>query len=570
MQVLLLATDEASKPHPLTDTLAAPMIPIVNRPTMAIALEILARAGYKDILVSLYHRGGSIASFFGEGSRWGIHIDYVMQRDALGLAGAVRWAAQLLNETVLVLPADIVLDLDIEAALSAHRTSGAPITLILVAPGSRQLAHPVSIDTDGAVSAIGIDTPSERAFEFVGAFLCEPEVIGTIPTRVAQDTYEQWLPALHKLGIKIASYVSGGYWNPLDTMQHYHEAQRVFLYSAYRPESLVQQPAIAALPRVRYPSIEGHQIAPGIWIGPNHMIHPSARLAPPLCIGEGSSIGHEVELGPDVVLGPGVVVDDGATVRSSTILRKTYVGQLVNIQNRVINRTTMIDIETAESIQVVDPFLLATVTRAALSRGWSTRLFTLIAASVLILLLLPIMVPIMLLVLVSAGRIIVQSERVGQRAASRRDATDPQSFRIVQFATHHSDGSWTWCGHWLHTWQLDRLPELWNVVKGDLALVGVKPLFPSEAANLIEGWHFKRYECAAGFTGLWYVQSLPSENLEAILIADTYYAATHTWRADLSLLLRTPMAWLRQLRSQAGQPVGAHEYYGQVDNVSGT
>jgi NDP-sugar pyrophosphorylase family protein len=570
MQILLLATDEASKLLPLTDVLAAPMFPIVNRPTMAIAIEILARAGYKDILVSLYRRGGSIASFFGEGSRWGVHIDYVTQRDALGTAGAVRWAAQLLKETVLVLPADIVLDLDIEAALSAHRASGALVTLVLAPPASDQLVRPISVDADGMVSPRGRNSANEQAFEFVGAFLCEPEIVGTIPARIAQDTYEQWLPALQELDVKVSSYVSSGYWNPLNSMQRYHEAQRVFLYSAYRPEALEQQADLAALPRVRYPSIEGYQIAPGIWIGPNHMIHPSARLAPPLCIGEGSSIGHEVELGPEVILGPGVVVDDGATVRSSTIFRKTYVGQLVNIQNRVINRTTMIDVKTEESIQIVDPFLLATVTRAALSSGWPTRLFAILIASLLILLSLPVMVPIMLLVLVSAGRIIVQSERIGQRAASRRDGTHPQSFALWQLATHRADGSWSWCGRWLHAWQLDRLPELWNVVKGDLDLVGVRPLLPSEAASLIESWHFKRYECAVGFTGLWYVQSLPSENLDATLIADTYYAATHTWRGDLGLLLRTPIAWLRQLRSQPSQPVSTHEYYGQVDNVSGT
>src|SRR5581483_6671202 len=327
---------------------------------------------YKDILVSLYRRGGSIASFFGEGSRWGVHIDYVTQRDALGSAGSVRWAAQLLKETVLVLPADIVLDLDVETALSAHRASGAPITLILAPPVGGHLARPISVGDDGVISVLGNNSSTEQVFEFVGAFLCESEIVATIPARVAQDTYEQWLPALQELGIKVSSYVASGYWNPLDSMQRYNEAQRVFLYSAYRPEAIEQQADLAGLPRVRYPSIEGHQIAPGIWIGPNHMIHPSARLAPPLCIGEGSSIGHEVELGPEVILGPGVVVDDGATVRSSTIFRKTYVGQLVNIQNRVINRTTIIDVKTEESIHVVDPFLLATDTRAALSTGWST------------------------------------------------------------------------------------------------------------------------------------------------------------------------------------------------------
>ena len=68
MQVVLLATDEEAKLRPLTDAIALPMVPIVNRPIIAITIEILARAGYKRFLVSLCQRGGSVASYCGSGS----------------------------------------------------------------------------------------------------------------------------------------------------------------------------------------------------------------------------------------------------------------------------------------------------------------------------------------------------------------------------------------------------------------------------------------------------------------------------------------------------------------------
>src|SRR5215213_4803462 len=147
MHILLLATDEQPKLQLLTEALPTPLVPIVNRPVMAVAVEILARAGYKALFVSLCNRGGSIASYFGDGSRWGVQIEYLTQREGWGSAGALAWASQLLTETVLVLPADSIIDLDIDAALAFHRAHGGPATMIVHdAQAGRRAAHPVALD----------------------------------------------------------------------------------------------------------------------------------------------------------------------------------------------------------------------------------------------------------------------------------------------------------------------------------------------------------------------------------------------------------------------------------------
>jgi lipopolysaccharide/colanic/teichoic acid biosynthesis glycosyltransferase len=88
------------------------------------------------------------------------------------------------------------------------------------------------------------------------------------------------------------------------------------------------------------------------------------------------------------------------------------------------------------------------------------------------------------------------------------------------------------------------LGELWHVLKGDLGLVGVKPLSPAEAEDVTELWQQKRYDYHAGFTGLWYIQT--GAQGDEVLVADAYYAATRNWREDLRLLGQTPLAWLRR------------------------
>ncbi|MEP7187635.1 MAG: sugar transferase [Roseiflexaceae bacterium] len=303
-------------------------------------------------------------------------------------------------------------------------------------------------------------------------------------------------------------------------------------------------------------------------MGHNHIIHPSARLAAPLCIGEGCRIGYGVELGPEVVIGSSVVIDDDATIFQSTVLGRTYVGQLVNINNRVIYKTTLIDVQTSESTQVIDPFLLAE-TRVATRHGGFRRAMTVLGVFILLLVTLPLTFLIGLAVaLTSGGRVFARSPRVGSVAGMEGGQPTVRTFDLVAFRILGSNGTLSRVGRWLHRWELDRIPELWNVLKGDLELVGVKALLPEEAAALNEDWHQKRYECRPGFTGLWYIQTSAASDMDDILVADVYYAATHNWRDDLRLLWRTPAAWQHHLRAQRWRNSKDNDLSGQIDNLT--
>lgn len=569
MQILLLATGEEPKLEPLSSTIAPPLIPVVNRPVMAIMIEFLARAGYKQLLVSLHQQGGSIAAYFGTGRRWGVKLDYITQREAWGNAGALRWAGQLIHETVLVLPADIIFDLDLEAALAAHQAHGGPLTLVVKRDLQGSATLPVGTNMFGLVSEPGGEPSIRQPEAFTGAFFCEPRLLQYIPSRTQFDLYSQFLPALLAAGEPVHTYRPEGYWNPLSTFQLYHEAQRVFLYSAYRPDSIAQLPDIALLPRVRYPAIDGNQIAPGIWVAPNHLIHPSARLAPPICIGEGSRIGYGVELGPEVVIDSGVVIDDEATIERSTILGRSYIGHLVNLRNRVVAQSIMIDIDTSDSIEVVDDFLLSSVTSGLLPKNPVPHLLDRMIAILLLILALPAMLLIATLIAIgSGGKILKRLPRIGQRATAWQ-APEPQQFDLLGFYTQREDGTWYPLARWLHRLELDRLPELWNIIRGDLTLVGVKPLAPAEATYLQEAWQQKHNEYPPGFTGLWYVQTAWHSTLDDVLVADAYYAATRTWQNDFTILLRTPLVWLQRLRPHALQHLDAQEYYGRIDKLNG-
>ena len=83
-------------------------------------------------------------------------------------------------------------------------------------------------------------------------------------------------------------------------------------------------------------------------------------------------------------------------------------------------------------------------------------------------------------------------------------------------------------------------------LKGEISFVGVKPLLPAQADRIIEAWQLQRHQNQAGFTGLWYIQTDQKSELDEILITDTYYVATRTWREDMKILRQTPAAWAKR------------------------
>ncbi len=485
MQAILLATSEQKKFAPLDEHLPAPMMPVVNRPVIEYAIEQLAQHGVKDMIVALYQLGGSIEAFCGDGKRWGVRLTFNLQREPLGSAGAVKWAQAALKETFIVMPADVLITADLTAALAEHRARNADLTCLIAGPA------------------------------ITGAFICEPGVLDAIPARTQFDFATELIPALERAN-KVVHRFEASDWNPLNSFSDFQRAQNLGLQNA---------------------RTHARQIAPGIWVGRNAVIHPTVALAAPVCIGDDCFIGRAVELGPNVVIGANVFLDDEATVTESTVLDNTYVGKLVKLDQRVASKTWLIDTATSQGTHVVDSFLLAENTPTALgSVVWNV--VDRFVALVLLIATLPLSILVGILTLLASGRVFAWSPRIGNRDAT---TNEPRRFILAQFAASNNA-----LGKWLTTWDLHRLPEWWNVLRGDLGLVGVQPLTPEQAAQASEDWQKKRYECRAGLTGLWYIQTGKQATLDEILIADAYYVATRNSRGDLGILWRTPGAWWRR------------------------
>ncbi len=535
MQAILVAQAAPPALSPLTRRIPWPLLPVADRPLAVIALEMLVRAGCRQAFVYPGPYGGAIEAALGDGRRWGLQLEYLPSGGAEGPAQALRALRRRLVETCLLLPAGCLLDLDLAAALAAHAASESPATAVLHRAGEGIAPCPVRL-SDGRVVALDAAPGTGELYSLTGAYLFEPGALQPVAAGAPFDLDGDPLRKLVAQGA-LAGYVEPGYWNPLQTVAAYQQAHIDWLQAAEA------RAGSGAAPRIRRARVEGRRVAPGIWVGPYALIHPAARLTPPVCLGQGCQIGRDVELGPNVVVGPGALIDDEATVRDSIVLAGTYVGRLVNLEHRIACRSELIDVQTGQSVRVMDSFLLADVSPGTATEALAQAVQR-ATAGLLLLMALPLMAVLALLLLLTVGRPVL----CGSPRVHRQPDGEERSFSLLSLRTRRADGRRTWLGGWLERGQWRWLPSLWNALRGDVRLVGVKPLSPVEAAQVTEEWQEQRYQCRPGLTGLWYVQPAGAGDLVQVLVADAYYVATRTWHGDLALLVQTPLAWWRQVR----------------------
>jgi lipopolysaccharide/colanic/teichoic acid biosynthesis glycosyltransferase len=180
------------------------------------------------------------------------------------------------------------------------------------------------------------------------------------------------------------------------------------------------------------------------------------------------------------------------------------------------------------------------------------------AASVALVLLLPLMLALALMIaLASRGAPLFRQRRVGRSgrefqmwkfrtmvadAERRRSELIAQSLESEWLHLEH-DPRITPVGRVLRRSSLDELPQLFNVVRGDMSLVGPRPLPPIEQASL-PPWSQARLDVRPGLTGLWQVNGRTELDVHAMLRLDCHYVGAQSWRTDLRILVLTVPAVL--------------------------
>jgi exopolysaccharide biosynthesis polyprenyl glycosylphosphotransferase len=188
------------------------------------------------------------------------------------------------------------------------------------------------------------------------------------------------------------------------------------------------------------------------------------------------------------------------------------------------------------------------------------RAFDLLISTTLLLLLSPLLlISIVMIRLTSPGPILFRDQRVGlgeqpfamlklrsmvTNAAQAQAELEEQNEADGALFKIRNDPRVTPVGRVLRRFSIDELPQLLNVIKGEMSLVGPRPL-PMRDYQLLEQWHRRRYSVLPGITGLWQVSGRSNLGFDTLVRLDFYYLESWTIWMDIAIIARTPLAIMR-------------------------
>jgi NDP-sugar pyrophosphorylase family protein len=248
MKAMILAAGFGERLWPLTCDRTKPALPVLGKPLVGYVAEYLAKYGIEDVIVNLHHQPDSVRQALGDGSDFGVRLEYVHEPVILGTSGALDNARRLLqDDTFVVVNGKLITDLDLRAALETHRQTKALATLVLLRNPKYERFSVVET-LDGLVSNFGGMPPlapvpdAEPPLMFTGIHILEPRIFDYIPPGVFSDSVTNvYLPAIAK-GERIAAHVAEGMWYELSTLNRYLDIslallrrQGMDLYSGCNP-----------------------------------------------------------------------------------------------------------------------------------------------------------------------------------------------------------------------------------------------------------------------------------------------------------------------------------------------
>jgi exopolysaccharide biosynthesis polyprenyl glycosylphosphotransferase len=182
------------------------------------------------------------------------------------------------------------------------------------------------------------------------------------------------------------------------------------------------------------------------------------------------------------------------------------------------------------------------------------RVIDLVIASLGLILAAPLMAFIALVIkLDSPGPILFPQERVGkngqlftlykfrsmvENAEQQQDALRGLNEANGPLFKMKADPRTTLVGRWLRRLSLDELPQLYNVLRGEMSLIGPRPPLQTEVAQYQE-WHKRRLEVSPGMTGLWQVSGRSELTFDEMALLDIYYVENWSLGLDTKILLQT-------------------------------
>ena len=263
----------------------------------------------------------------GDGRRWDVSLEYVVEKEPLGTAGGVRNAADLVQGLVVVLNGDILTDADVSAMLRFHSERGSRASIFLTRVEDTSPYGLVELADDGGVKRfVEKPGPADRTITDTinaGIYVLDAALLDRIPAGRVASMEREFFPGLLADAVPCFGWVSDGYWIDIGSPAKYRQAHLDLLAGRVRTDL---DPAGASGDRrsVAADAVLGARVGPSTVLGPGcevgaGAVVEGAVLWESVSVGPGAIlrdcvVGAGVHVAPRAQVGPGTVLEDGAVV----------------------------------------------------------------------------------------------------------------------------------------------------------------------------------------------------------------------------------------------------------------
>lgn len=240
MQTVIMAGGKGTRIASVNAEVPKPMLNVCGKPILEHQFEVLKRQGLTEIILVIGHLGHVIREYFEDGSRFGVSITYIEEKELLGTAGSLYYLKDIVRDDFFLLNGDLIFDVDLHRFMEFHKAKGAIATL-LTHPNNHPYDSGLIIAKQDGTITQWLHKEEERGYcknrVNAGIHILSPEILKQFTELKKTDLDREVLKPLIPTG-KVFAYDSPEYVKDMGTPERYRQVEQDLISGRVRARNL--------------------------------------------------------------------------------------------------------------------------------------------------------------------------------------------------------------------------------------------------------------------------------------------------------------------------------------------
>ena len=346
-----MAGGEGTRLRPLTFTRPKPMLPLGPNPIIHYVLSHLSRNGFKDVIIIPGYLKDQVMGYVGDGSHFGVRVTYVVEPEGVtfGTAGSLKLAAHLLDDTFLVVQADVVSEISLRDMAKFHSDKQGEVSIALTNVEDPSAYGVAIVDDENKITRF-VEKPSPGTVPSnlvsTGFYILEPEVLDYVENE-KWDFAKDLFPYLMRVGEQLFGYTFDAFWVDVGELNGYLKGVnwvlRKLTTDPQKDARLIGSPSEPVFARGDVKIGRGSEMRGPAWIDDGASLDENVQIKPGTILKENSHLmsGTSFEMGvafENTVFGrnciiKSTIIGERAIVGNNVSMDRAMIGQGCNIGN---------------------------------------------------------------------------------------------------------------------------------------------------------------------------------------------------------------------------------------------